>query len=159
MTVLSAQSLRLIRPQPFDPDRKLLIDPWCERTQHEGSGMSYGLSSCGYDVRIDRGVYVARGAFQLASTLERFCMPDWLVGVVHDKSSWARQGLCVQNTVIEPGWCGYLTLELTNHGGRGLFIGNGWPIAQVVFHRLDEPTELPYRGKYQDQERGPQVAR
>jgi dCTP deaminase len=39
------------------------------------------------------------------------------MGIVHDKSTWARRGLVVQNTVIEPGWHGYqTTIELTNHG-------------------------------------------
>ena len=34
------------------------------------------------------------------------------MGIVHDKSTWARRGLVVQNTVIEPGWHGYLTIEV-----------------------------------------------
>ncbi len=85
-------------------------------------------------------------------------MPDNVMGIVHDKSSWARKGLTVQNTVIEPGWAGFLTLELTYHGESELFVHYGDPIAQIVFHRLDEITEQPYIGKYQNQERGPQEA-
>jgi dCTP deaminase len=54
--------------------------------------------------------------------------------------------LTVQNTVIEPGWRGYLTLELTNHGPNRLEIPAGSPIAQIIFEMLDEPTEQPYRG-------------
>ena len=42
------------------------------------------------------------------SSIEFFNMPKYLVGIVHDKSSLARQGLSVFNTVIEPGWKGYL---------------------------------------------------
>ena len=88
-------------------------------------------------------------------------MPFDVLGVVHDKSSWVRKGICVQNTIIDPGWCGFLTLELTNHWSntRPCTIRAGTPIAQVVFHRLDQATELPYSGKYQNQERGPQKAR
>lgn len=86
-------------------------------------------------------------------------MPTDVIGVVHDKSSWARRGLAVQNTVIEPGWRGFLTLELTNHGTRKLHIPKGCPIAQIVFHRLDEPAARPYDGRYQDQPPGPQPAR
>ena len=63
------------------------------------------------------------------------------------------------NTVIEPGWRGFLTLELRNMSNKKIFIPNGCPIAQVVFHRLDQECEKPYSGKYQDQERGPQGAR
>lgn len=145
-------------------------------------GRSYGISAAGYDVRIDfsqvrysaykmcrlrpdqdfsLGPPITEGDFLLAATVEHFEMPDDVLGIVHDKSSWARQGLTVQNTVIEPGWRGYLTLELTYHGplDKELTICHGDPIAQVVFHRLDEPTIFPYEGKYQDQEQGPQNVR
>ena len=71
----------------------------------------------------------------------------------------ARLGLSVFNTVIEPGWRGYLTLELKNQGDRVLHIDCGDPIAQILFERLDVPTENPYSGKYQDQDAGPQPAR
>jgi hypothetical protein len=82
-----------------------------------------------------------------------------VVGVVHDKSSLARRGIAVQNTVLEPGWRGFLTLEITNHGPEPIMLKSGCAVAQVVFTFLDEPTERPYRGKYQDQEAGPQAAR
>lgn len=99
------------------------------------------------------------GEFALASAVEEFQMPDDLLGVVHDKSSWARRGLTLQNTVIEPGWRGFLTLELTNHGKDLLWLHRGVGICQVIFHVLDEPTYHPYNGKYQDQQAGPQEAR
>ena len=86
-------------------------------------------------------------------------MPNDVMGVVHDKSSWARRGLTVQNTVIEPGWRGYLTLELVYHGEGELILCYEDPIAQIVFHRLDEITDQPYTGKYQNQAYGPQEAR
>jgi len=121
--------------------------------------MSYGLSFCGYDVRIDKKTRVAGRGFMLASTLEQFDMPLDLMGVVHDKSTLARMGLTVQNTVIEPGWCGYLTLELTNHDIDSIWLDEGQPIAQVIFHVLSSPVEKGYSGKYQNQQRGPQEAR
>ena len=83
-------------------------------------------------------------------------MPLDVMAVVHDKSSWARQGITVQNTVLEPGWRGFLTLEITNHHSEVREIRRGSPIAQVVFHCMDQAV-LPYDGKYQDQGRGPQV--
>jgi dCTP deaminase len=86
-------------------------------------------------------------------------MPDDILGVVHDKSSWARRGLTVQNTLIEPGWRGFLTLEITNHSHESIVLKRGMAIAQVVFHRLDEAAERPYSGKYQGQGPGPQEAR
>jgi dCTP deaminase len=139
------------------------LDPFVERTVLEG--MSYGLSACGYDIRINDGCFLGAAnqrlhpSFILGSSVERFRLPPYLVGIVHDKSTWARLGLAVQNTVIEPGWEGYLTLELTNHSRRGITIRPGSPIAQVIFHILDEETEFPYSGKYQNQEKGPQAAR
>ena len=82
-------------------------------------------------------------------------MPKNILGVAHDKSTWVRRGLTVQNTVIDPGWCGHLTLEISNHGKERLVIKLGDPIAQIVFHLLDMPSLYAYDGKYQNQERGP----
>jgi dCTP deaminase len=113
-------------------------------------GMSYGISQAGYDIRVKQGCLIMPGNFLLASTVERFQIPLDLVGIVHDKSSWARKGLAVQNTVLEPGWCGYLTLELSNHGNHPVEIYACSPIAQVIFHMLSSPAE-GYSGKYQNQ--------
>jgi dCTP deaminase len=145
--ILPAQTIRALRP----------IEPFCERTMHRG--MTYGLGPAGYDVRIAETVTLRQGGFCLASTIERFEMPDDLLAIVHDKSTWARRGLCVQNTVLEPNWRGFLTLELSMHAPGELEILAGDPIAQIVFHRLEAPTEQPYDGRYQDQAAGPQEAR
>lgn len=140
-----------------------IFEPFHERTKHEG--MTFGLGPAGYDVRVEfdgKGLCqyadVEPGDFILASTVEHFTMPDNLLGVVHDKSSWVRKGIAVHNTVIEPGWKGFLTLEIANQTLRRIRIQRGAPIAQIIFHYLDEPA-IPYDGKYQDQERGPQQAR
>lgn len=154
--ILSDRTIRMYCGGMFQ-----MIDPFCERTVQEG--MSYGLSHCGYDIRIAENIVIGHTrpacwadapSFTLASTMEKFCMPNDIVGVVHDKSSWARNGIAVQNTVLEPGWRGFLTLELSNHGSNTWRIKAGTPIAQVIFHRLDQECEKPYTGKYQDQSRG-----
>jgi dCTP deaminase len=139
--ILSAQSIR----------RLGIISPFSERTVVRG--LSYGLSSCGYDVRVKETVVLRKGyAFSLASTIEHFDMPFHVVGRVHDKSTWARRGLAIQNTIIEPGWRGYLTLELSNNCPENtIVVEAGDPIAQIIFELLDEPTEAGYNGKYQDQ--------
>jgi dCTP deaminase len=134
-----------------------MIWPFVERDVVRG--ISFGLSGASYDVRIAESVTIHPGEFVLASTMERFCIPDDDLIVAHDKSSWARRGLAVQNTIFDPGWRGYATLELTNHGRASLGILAGDPIAQVVCHLLAEATTQPYSGKYQDQEAGPQHAR
>lgn len=141
--ILSAQSIRR---------RKGIITPFFERTISHG--MSFGLSSCGYDVRIAQRYLLGTGrecGFMLASTIEHFDMPTNIVGRVHDKSTWARRGVAVQNTIIEPGWRGHLTLELSNNGSEQILFEEGMPIAQIIFELLDEPTHQPYQGKYQDQ--------
>ncbi len=124
-------------------------------------GVSWGLSEAGYDIRIKQSVWFrADGGvvvddkyqdsnFTLASAIEEFQMPSNLVGIVHDKSTWARQGLSVFNTVVENGWCGWLTLELVYHGRGGLHIPAGAGIAQVIFHETIERAS--YDGKYQNQ--------
>lgn len=101
------------------------------------------------DGRVASNVSKTIGRFVLASAIEEFDMPDDLVGVVHDKSTWARQGVSVFNTVIEPGWKGFLTLEIVFHGQERVRLPAGAGIAQVLFHKLSEPAE--YSGKYQNQ--------
>ena len=122
------------------------------------NGMTYGLSPAGYDIRLDQEMLLDPHEFKLASAAEYFQMPDNLMAIVHDKSSLARRGLSLFNTVIEPGWKGYLTLELKNQSNKELWLPRNSPIAQVVFHLLDQPTAMPYAGRYQDQARGPQLA-
>lgn len=136
-------------------------------------GVSYGLAEVGYDIRIKQDICffperfhimgeqlrpvtytidqstITYGRFCIASAIEEFDMPNDLVGIVHDKSTWARKGLSVFNTVIEPGWNGFLTLELVFHGSEPLHIPAGAGIAQVVFHRIAHPAA--YTGKYQSQ--------
>lgn len=92
---------------------------------------------------------IAFNNFTIASAMEEFEMPADMIGRVHDKSSWARQGLSVFNTVIEPGWKGFLTLELVFHGDEEITIEAGSPIAQVIFEHTVHAA--PYTGKYQNQ--------
>ena len=147
------------------------------RTKEKDHGVSHGLSEAGYDIRIKQSVHFTNryglrqaivhlpgeepdfgnGRFALASTVEEFDMPNHLVGVVHDKSTWARRGLSVFNTVVEPGWKGFLTLELVYHGEGELVVPAGAGIAQVLFHVLTCPAE--YAGKYQHQEDRPVESR
>ena len=120
----------------------------------EASGTSYGLSEGGYDVRLKQSITLHPfRLFALASTFERFTMPDNLIGIVHDKSSLIRKGLMVGNSVIEPGWNGWLTIELFYFGWRPLRLTAGMGIAQVLFSELKEPAK--YRGIYQNQDDKP----
>lgn len=144
------------------------------KTKERAHGVSYGLAEAGYDIRIkqeirfgpgrsemlafrmDPETYVIeefKGRFVIASSMEEFQMPEDLVGVVHDKSTWARRGLSVFNTVLEPGWEGFLTIELVYHGHKPLCIPAGAGIAQVLFTQI--ASKAAYRGKYQNQQDRP----
>lgn len=134
-------------------------------TKEREHGVSHGLGEAGYDLRIKQTIkftyrhglhFVQRdeeepvlGRFIIASAIEEFDMPDNLVAVVHDKSTWARKGLSIFNTVVESGWKGFLTLELVYHGMDDLIIPAGAGIAQVLFAEIKEPAA--YSGKYQNQ--------
>ena len=153
---------------------QLLDVPDCKVSEH---GVSYGLGEAGYDIRIKQDITFYRlfglipmvkvvdgnqvsrhlGKFTLASAIEKFNMSPSCVAIVHDKSTWARRALSVFNTVIEPGWKGYLTLELVYHGRKKLHIPAGSGIAQVLFHLVQEPAN--YNGKYMNQENKPVAAR
>lgn len=88
------------------------------------------------------------GEFILAHSLEYFNMPINVTGLVKDKSTYARCGIALQNTVLEAGWCGQITLEISNHGPRPVKLRCGTGIAQVLFFR-GEFCLNPYDGKYQ----------
>ena len=145
-------------------------------------GMTYGLGEAGYDIRIKQEIRFYpvnpdaefkkfrvmsftndsftnddEGRFTIASAIEEFHLPTNLLGRVCDKSSWARKGLSVFNTVIEPGFIGGITLELVYHGNTELIIPAGAPIAQVLFEEVKTPAQ--YKGKYQFQSTDPTPAR
>lgn len=153
--ILSAQSIvsRVLASRSGAEPPGLNIYPFSERTIVRG--MSYGLSAAGYDLRIKDELVMQRGDFKLATTLERITIPADIMAQLADKSSWARRGVAVQNTIFEPGWYGYPTLELSNHGPASVIIAAGSPIGQLIFHLLDQPTDRPYTGKYQDQPQRP----
>jgi dCTP deaminase len=151
MTVLSAKSIAEHQPPlvfPLYPE------------QRQERGLSYGLGPHGYDIRIAQDVRLWWGVTKLASSVERFNLPNNVRGLTLNKSTWRRRGLEVgAATILEAGWRGHLTLELTLLRPFTLFIPAGTPIAQIEFAWLDMPTDRPYAGKYQDQEAAPVAAR
>jgi len=146
---------------------------------------SYGLGSFGYDLRLGSRFLVplgglnavldpvafpkdhfreieAEGTFDLspnsqvlAESVERFDMPDDVCAVCWGKSSYARCGLLVNVTPLEPGWRGILTIELANVSPLPVRLHVGQGIAQVVFFRGRRPlrtyAEKEAGGGYQDQ--------
>lgn len=98
-----------------------------------------------------RAYRIPPGASGLATAYEYLEMPHDLMGTVFNKSTYARVGLVVHVTPIEPGWRGYLTIEFTNTSPFHVWLYPNQGIAQVMFHQLTGEVVTPYNGKYQDQ--------
>jgi dCTP deaminase len=158
-----------------------MIDPFEERLVGQGR-ISYGLSSYGYDVRVgdhfkvfhnlnsalvdpkafdERSFVDVNGnciippnSFALAETVERFRIPRNVLSVCVGKSTYARCGIIVNVTPLEPEWEGVLTLEISNTTPLPAKIYAGEGIAQLLFFLGDEVCETSYadrKGKYQNQ--------
>jgi dCTP deaminase len=160
----------------------VMLSPFVARQEGKPS---YGLGSFGYDLRLGRRILVplgsanvvldplqfpkehfraldVEGAFELppnsqvlAESVERFQMPDDVCAVCWGKSSYARCGLLVNVTPLEPGWRGILTIALANVSPLPIRLHIGQGIAQVVFFRGARPRrtygEKEAGGGYQDQ--------
>ena len=115
------------------------------------------------EVKPDEPFILHPGEFVLGSTLERVAIPDDLVARLEGKSSLGRLGLLIHSTAgyVDPGWDGYLTLELSNVANLPITIYPGMKIGQISFFRLTTAAETPYGSagnKYQGQ-RGPTASR
>lgn len=146
--------------------------------------VSFGVSSYGYDFRIGyqfkkpigegsdpidpkgvnpalfksfetRGVfYLKENSIVIAQSLEHFKMPRNVIGICYGKSTYARCGLIVNITPLEPEWEGILTFPLINNSTHPIKIYPGEGIAQVIFIESDSVCETSYadrKGKYQGQ--------
>lgn len=100
----------------------------------------------------EKGHYfvVPPGSHALGVSVERFNMPNDVMGLCWGKSTYARAGLIANITPIEPGWCGHLTMSIINPTARYIRVYANEGIAQVVLFRCGEVGK-PYEGKYQDQ--------
>jgi dCTP deaminase len=160
-----------------------MIEPFEEKQVRQGV-ISYGLSSYGYDIRVgdefkiftpnpyntvvdpkhldERSLIPFKGdvciippnSFALAATIEYFKIPRNVLTITVGKSTYARCGIITNVTPFEPGWEGYVTLEISNTTPLPAKIYAGEGIAQVLFFEADEPCEVSYAdraGKYQGQ--------
>ncbi len=161
--------------EPFEPTQIRAING--ERV------ISYGVSSYGYDIRcapefkvftninsavvdpknfdpdsfvdVNRDVcIIPPNSFALARTLEYFRIPRNVLTICLGKSTYARCGIIVNVTPLEPEWEGHVTLEFSNTTPLPARIYANEGVAQVIFLESDEPCEVSYRdrgGKYQNQ--------
>ncbi|HEX9592520.1 MAG TPA: dCTP deaminase [bacterium] len=159
-----------------------LIEPFEEGQVRKGV-VSYGVSSYGYDTRVSdefkiftnvnssivdpkdfdpasfvdvkRDVcIVPPNSFALAHTVEYFRMPRNVLAICLGKSTYARCGIIVNVTPFEPGWEGYVTIEISNTTPLPAKIYANEGIAQVIFFEADEECAISYAdraGKYQKQ--------
>lgn len=94
-------------------------------------------------------------SYALGLTIEAFNMPANVIGLCVGKSTYARAGLHVNTTPVEPGWRGRLVVELSNPTPLPLIVYAAEGIAQVMFFQSDEQCTTTYadrNGKYQDQD-------
>lgn len=90
------------------------------------------------------------GRTALASSVEEFHIPNYLWGELRNKSSHARKFMdWTIGTDMEPGWKGFLTIEIIFHANEPIIIPAGSGVAKAVFHEIKEIRE--YDGKYQNQ--------
>ncbi len=159
-----------------------MIEPFVDDQVRRGV-ISYGVSSYGYDVRVGNefkvftNVYntvvdpksfdprsfvdivaeeciIPPNSFALASTIEYFRIPRDILTVCLGKSTYARCGIIVNGTPLEPEWEGHVTIEISNTTPLPAKIYANEGIAQVLFFQGDEPCEISYKdkkGKYQAQ--------
>lgn len=101
------------------------------------------------------------GEFVLGATAEQFTLPAHLAGRLEGKSSLGRLGLLTHSTAgfIDPGFSGYITLELSNVANLPIKLWPGMKVGQLALFKLSSPAQTPYGSgalgsKYQGQ-RGP----
>ena len=159
-----------------------MIEPFVDRLNREGV-ISYGLSSYGYDARVspDFKVFtnvnsaivdpkdfstdsfverraeicvVPPNSFALARTVEYFRVPRDVLVICLGKSTYARCGIIVNVTPLEPEWEGHVTLEFSNTTPLPAKIYANEGACQFIFLKADSPCDISYldrRGKYQGQ--------
>jgi len=113
----------------------------------------------------DDALILHPGEFVLGATLERISLPDDLVGRLEGKSSLGRLGLLIHSTAgfVDPGFDGYLTLELSNVANLPITVYPAMKIGQISFLQMSTSADSPYGSaslgsKYQHQ-RGPTPSR
>ena len=94
-------------------------------------------------------------SFILARSVEYIKVPPDVLCICLGKSTYARCGIIVNTTPLEPGWEGFVTLEISNTAPLPAKIYANEGIAQIIFIRADERCEVTYAdraGKYQCQQ-------
>lgn len=127
-----------------------LIEPGSRPPQafREGSQIKIDIS----DRTPENPYWLRPGEFILAQTAERLTLPPTVSADVRLRSTAARSGWMHPPTWIDPGWSGYITLELSNQfQGHSIPLYPGQSIGQFVFSRNEAPThDYSRKGRYQN---------
>ena len=134
----------MVDPKIFTDEFMVGVD-----TRHNGTAgvNEFGESTDGY-------VIIPPNSFALCETVETFDIPRDVLVLCVGKSTYARCGLIVNVTPLEPEWRGKVTIEISNTTPLPAKVYAGEGIAQFVFLKGDRVCEKSYAdkaGKYQDQ--------
>jgi len=116
------------------------------------------------EVEDGKPFFLRPGEFVLGTTIETIKLPEDLVARVDGRSSLGRLGVIVHATAgyVDPGFCGQITLELSNINHVPIALYPGMRICQISFYTLTSPAETPYYkkegSKYQNQ-KGPTASK
>ena len=108
------------------------------------------LNPAGVDLRINDGIQLEPGQQKLAATLERIELSEKILGILHIRSSLAREGIIASLALVDPGFNGQLTISLYNSGDRPVRIKKGERFIQLSLLRLGRPATEKYNGRYQE---------
>ena len=106
------------------------------------------------EVRSDCAI-IPPNSFALGRSVERFNIPRNAIGLCVGKSTYARCGIVVNVTILQPEWRGIVTLEISNTTPLPAKIYANEGLCQVVFFDSDDVCEISYadrNGRYQDQQ-------
>lgn len=120
--------------------RSLVIEPFEET----------GLNPAGYDLRLAAARSLGPLKHCLVATMERVELGRDLVGVLHIRSSLAREGMLASLALVDPGFRGQLTISLFNSGKKTIQLKAGERFVQMTLHRLGREAAMKYEGRYQD---------
>jgi len=108
------------------------------------------LNPAGIDLRADRSLMLRPREQKLVATVEKVELSDEFLGMLHIRSSLAREGIVASLALVDPGFRGQLTVSLYNAGDRLVSLRKGERFVQLSLLRLGMPATHAYVGKYQD---------
>ncbi len=108
------------------------------------------LNPAGVDLSIDRDLTLKPGRHTLAASVERVELSRKFLGILHIRSSLAREGVIASLALVDPGFRGQLTVSLYNAGDRQVKLRKGERFIQLSLLRLGRAPIQGYSGKYQD---------